>query len=364
MRTLADTLSTLLLRLWPKRRQQELLLDLGERKAWGHEDRADAVGRLANWLASELLLTTPKCPADPPIHDDWRGLARALNAPIADRPAGVGTSTTTLAHLAGSSPKTLANWLTRGLLEERTDHRWVNLLARIAMGNVRPDALVFHRRSPRVVSEELARRVDATALDAGDALLVFSLVSLWQRRRRPGEARAARGTALPRRLLPKPVSALEGHLLVPSQLRPLVDADEFLPAAPAEALVAVALDAALTEAHLAPHVPHRSSAPPREGAGESWLLAIEEALARTHTLDPTDVSVFAWRVARMRAYGNHAPTPPPPDAVRDHPYVALARAIDVARGDPDQIATFDPAEAGYLMLLPQARRLGLVRESP
>ena len=55
MPSLADALSSVLLRLWPARRHQELLLDLGERKGWTEPDRAGVIDRLAAWLEEELL---------------------------------------------------------------------------------------------------------------------------------------------------------------------------------------------------------------------------------------------------------------------------------------------------------------------
>jgi hypothetical protein len=49
MLPLTAVLSEMLLRMWPRRRHQELLLDLGERKGWTEADRDDALNRLAGW---------------------------------------------------------------------------------------------------------------------------------------------------------------------------------------------------------------------------------------------------------------------------------------------------------------------------
>ena len=362
MRPLADILSTMLLTLWPRRRHQELLLDLGERKGWSDADRAEAVGRLADWLIAEVGLPEALTP----------GAHRSGSAPRAlpDVPGdgvepigGVGIHTVALARLAGVAPKTLANTLADGLRSDRRDHRWLLFLSRVDAGDIHDDAWIFHRRSPGAVARALAARACADDLDAADALLVLSLVALWQRRRRTDEARASRGVELPRRVLPKPIAALESWVLSPSQIGPLVELGVRRGGAIGQALIGVALDAALTEAHLAPHRARRSDAAP--GSGESWLRPVHEVLDRgsvTELLGETERGVFRWRVARMRAYRSSVPTPGPDESVAAHPYVALARAIDAARSEGPVERGFHGSDPGYFMLLPQARRLGLLED--
>jgi hypothetical protein len=365
MLPLAEVLSDMLLRIWPARRHQELLLDLGEHKAWTEGEHRAAVARFAEWLSDELLLPpTLRVEAPVPL-DEPRAVALSMLRPAGGaRSNGVGAGTSALARIVGSTPKTLANSLAEGLREDRPSHRWLLLLARSAAGTVDADAVVFHRRSPASVAAELSRRAGQPLLDAGDALLVMSLVSLWQRRRKPGEARAARGTELPRRLLPKPVSAVAGELIALPQVRALAELAVHQPAAAGRSIITVALEAALTEAHLAPHRPRRGSVTP-EAAGESWLRTTDDVLRRedvSRLLGAEDVGVLAWRIARMRAWRDRSPTPCPTEAATAHPYVVLAQAIDFARLRFSPSVRFASRNEGYLMLIPQARRLGLVED--
>lgn len=362
LRPLADILSTVLLALWPRRRHQELLLDLGERKGWSDSHREDAVGRLAAWLVAEMGLPNTLAERAPA-----RGAERVPLIEVSldglEPVVGVGLHTVALARLAGVAPKTLANTLAAGLRSDRRDHRWIRLLARLEAGSPPSDAWIFHRRSPDAVAKALAHLADAEDLDAADALLVLSLVALWQRRRRTDEARASRGVELPRRVLPKPIAALDSWVLSPSQIGPLVAQGLKRGGAAGQALVGLALDAALTEAHLAPHRPRRSEAAP--GSGESWLRPVHVVLDRgavAELLGETERGVFRWRVARMRAYRSSVPTPGPDDSAAAHPYVALARAIDAARSKGPVQRRFHGADPGYFMLLPQARRLGLLED--
>lgn len=199
MLPLSAVLSEMLLRIWPRRRHQELVLDLGERKGWTEADRDDALDRLAGWSIGELGL-----PELLPPRLDLDGVAPpGLPAVALDRVkpvGGVGLQVVALAALAGTAPKTLANSLGSGLRSDRRDHRWLGFLTRLSAGQPSEDAWIYHRRSPTTVSEELSLRAHAPFFDAGDALLVLSIVALWQRRRRPGDARASRGLLVTRRV--------------------------------------------------------------------------------------------------------------------------------------------------------------------
>jgi hypothetical protein len=275
---------------------------------------------------------------------------------------GVGLHVVALAALAGSSPKTLANSLGSGLRSDRRDHRWLGFLTRLSLGRPSEDAWIYQRRSPTTVGKELAARAHASFLDAGDALLVLSIVALWQRRRRPGEARASRGLLVTRRELAKPIAALDGWVMMASQLGPLLEYGVGRGGIGSRAVVAVAIEAALTEAHLAPHRARGKGA--AVGSGEGWLRAVEQALGRlpvAQVLGVEDHELFAWRVARMRAYAGRKPTPLPGVAASAHPYVKLARAIDDALGKRASERPFHAGDPGYFMLLPQARRPGRQR---
>jgi hypothetical protein len=73
-----------------------------------------------------------------------------------------------------------------------------------------------------------------------------------------------------------------------------------------------------------------------------------------------EAALLLWRVRRMMAYA--AGTPLSPGASSVHPHVALASAIDAARVGIPVEHRFRAADPGYVMLLPQARRLGLIED--
>jgi hypothetical protein len=359
MPALADALSATLTRVWPARRHQERLLDLGERKGWTEADRDAAVVRLAGWLAGEVLL--PSCVgvvASPRAVE----LTDLPDLPVygATPVVGVGLRTVALAHLVGTEPKTLANSLARGLRPDRRDHRWLLFLSRLARADADPDALVFHRRSPAAVAAELARTAVRSAPDAGDAMLLLSLVSLWQRRRPTSEARAARTATVSRRLVPKPAVAMKWDIIALTQLHPLIELAVDSGGAFGRVLAAVVVDAALTEAHLAPHRARaRGDADP--DWGDLWLRRVQAVVADPRVVEllgADEAAVFRWRIARMRAYASGSadrPSAPPP-----HPYVNLACAIDSARAGTPAERCFTAHLPGYFMLVPQARGLRLI----
>lgn len=365
MGPLAPVLSTMLLQMWPARRHQELLLDLGERKSWTDADRAAAVNRLADWLCVELGLSSNLSPATRRSGPAGRGPLPAVHLADVGRAEGVGSARTALAKVAGTTPKTLANSLASGLVSSRRDHRWIRLLRRAERGDIRLDALLFHRRSTATITLELAERGNRDDLDAGDALLLLSLVGLWQRRRPKHESRGARKAHLPRRVLPKPFVGLASEAVLPSQLRNLADAASGWPPTQRRLILAVGLDAALFEAHLAPHRARRPRVP-ESAPGNIWVRAIEAFMAHpavAAALETHDRDLFVWRVGRMRAYqqGLEALTTPAP--LIDSPHILLATAIDDARGGRFTKSRFAAGGPGYAMLLPQARRLGLLEEA-
>ncbi len=195
-RPLSIVLDQAIRRMWPRRAARELLLDLGERKRWVEVDHEDAIRRLAAWLHDELSLpeVLPPVPhAPPPDPVRTRAMGEAL---AADPHPGVARWATGLATALGSTPKTLANTASRGIRADRTDHRWWRLLARIQDGDHPVEAWLFHERTPESVTLELASmsaRLDH--LDAGDAVLVVSLIALWQRRR-PVTSVSRQGTVM------------------------------------------------------------------------------------------------------------------------------------------------------------------------
>lgn len=224
--SLAQLLGAALRRLWPACTQRELLLDLGEHKVWDLHDEDVAIGRFAEWLALELVLPPHVETIEPATVDEGAELAplRLLVSQHREdgNRRGVARWVVELAPLAGTQAKTLANTLSKGLRPHRSDHRWLRVISRICRGGSAPlNAWCFRLRSADAVIEQLARLAQTEPLDAGDALLLYSLVALWQRRRPSEESRANRGQRRGRRATPKPLASLAGTLIQPGQIAPL-----------------------------------------------------------------------------------------------------------------------------------------------
>ncbi|MEZ4319740.1 MAG: hypothetical protein R3F61_19645 [Myxococcota bacterium] len=166
------------------------------------------------------------------------------------------------------------------------DHRWLLLITRIVSGgltDVHSNAWLYHRRTLFKTGALLFGMARGGTFDASDALLVFSLLALWQRRRPTDTVRSNKGRTTPRRETAKPVAALGGSIVSPGQIAPLVRLSTGI--ADGQRLALVALEAALTEAHLAPHQARRTKGT-EVWDGESWLRAVECAL--------DDVSGVDW----------------------------------------------------------------------
>lgn len=356
---LAATLEAGARRMWPRRKQVELLFDLGERKGWGDAEVTEACARAAGFLHDELGLR-PRQDPPPMVRSDavltW---ARASGAVVWQGPApsGVAKWSAALAPGLGVQPKTLANSVVTGLSEARSDHRWLAALARCAEQEAASDAWVFHRRTPGAVSRELGRLNGPGCLDAGDALLLFSLLALWQRRRPTERARGNRRQAQPRRATPKPIVALEGQLLQPGQVDPLLTwADRI--GAGGEGLKLLAIEAVLTEAHLAPHLSRVGAAAPADGA--HWLAVVDSVAPLLGPAHHLDAAAFRYRAERQRSFALGASLPEPPAGLADLPYMRACASLKAFRaGHPVPLDC--PRDApGVLMMLPQLRSRGLV----
>jgi hypothetical protein len=348
--------------LWPRRAQQELLLDLGERKSWDANDYQEALACACAWLGDELSLRadpqsafTPAWRVDPASFRDlgarhgWTGGS-----------SGVAKWAEAIAPAVGSSPKTLVNSLTRGLRSDRSDHRWLVSVAHAAGTSSswsQIDAWLYHRRSAASVSSALSSLGANGQYSAGDATLVFSLLALWQRRRPTQAARSNKSQTRTRRETPKPVAALRSSLASPGQLPHLLRLARTLAAGRDLALLGV--EAALTEAHLAPHAARRSSSRDTWD-GETWLGAVEVAVADFRDLvSVDDAAVIGFRIERMRAWREARPlvSHRPPGSA---PYVEASMALEATRAGAAPVATFSPHTPGVLMLLPLLRSRGLV----
>ena len=350
--------------IWPRRAQRELLLDLGERKGWTDEDAARGLQDVASWLVAEGVVSPTRRPAARRAVDVETlkaDLASLVPTGEVERVAGTSELVSYLAPAAGVAPKTLSNSLIGGLRSARSDHRWLLAIRRVMQGHGATAAWVFHRRTPAALAEALASTEPA---DAADALVLSSVMALWQRRRPTGDARGNRGRRRPRRLTPKPVAAMRWELMTPRQLGALVEVATRMGDERGAALGLLGVECALTEAHLAPHAGRGTErgASGLERRGEPSLVAVEnalEALMKASLVGPTEGHVYAYRIARMRAWRDRRPHPEPAAACSDHPYVAACRAIDVRRaGDRDAVGAFASHAPGIAMLLPQLRAAG------
>lgn len=347
--------------IWPSRAHTELLLDLGERKAWTDLDKAAALRGVSEWLVEMLDLRPVKPAKDPPSADELTPL-RELGEGLAQHAESPGTAAwlVGLAPAVGTSAKTLANSLSEGLRSDRGDHRWLRLLARVMRGAASVDAWAYHRRCPVSVASELARWGVASHFDAGDALLCSSLVALWQRRRPTDRVRANRGRVRERRRTPMPAAALGGQLVELGQIQALTQVCARLGFERGRVLALVSVEAALTEAHLEPH-PARGRA--ETSSGERWLRAVENLIQTTGALSTHDESLLRFRIERMRAWRERRPQPPVDALLRDEPHVRASLHLEEllrSGSAPSLELGFDPATPGLLMLLPQLRAQGLV----
>lgn len=371
-RSLTDCIDGALLAIWPRRAQQELLLDLGEHKLWDQATRRAAVEDAANWFVRELGLPATLYfeahASRVEVEDEYAStVARRLDdfACLGEPVVGVAKWASTIAPALGSSAKTLANSLSGPMRTDRADHRWLRVIARAERGHAHNGAWCFHRRSLETTVDALSSLANTAILDAGDALVVFSLLALWQRRRSTRTVRGNRGRPKTRRKTPKPIARLLGELAKPSQPLALVRLARHLKPDAGRAVAELAIEAALTEAHLAPHLT-RSTVPGCGGAisGESWLRAAEAALTEAAGLvSVEDRAIFAFRVDRQRAWHAQRPQSVADAQLRSHPYVRACLVLEqVVFNLETETTAFAPATPGLLMLLPALRSRGLVEE--
>lgn len=331
---LANLLDRALSLIWPQRQRQEALLDLGEQKGWQDDDRGAALQRVAHWLlttgvvgqVADLPDVLPLLP-----RDARQRAARFVEVAPLRESVGVAGDLVTLAPLLGTTPKTLANGLSRGLRPDRPDHRWLLLLARLAEPTSLMADLPYHQRSVAAVGGLLGRlraHVDAGQPDAVDALVVLSLLALWQRRRPTTEVRAHRGRARARRSTPIPLAKVAGDLMADRQVEVLLDPQQTR----VDGQIAlVVFEAAFTLAHLEPRAP-RIAPPP---ASVRWPERLHRALTRHDIaafLDQGSLgSHLRHRLAILEAWRVRQPWPHPPPEIADHPHVRFGAALAYLR---------------------------------
>jgi hypothetical protein len=357
-----DVLDRALRSAWRRRTERELLLDLGERKRWDEAEHRRAVHAAAEWLVEALLLPAmldaPQASAEADLAS-IRPYGEELAAGTDLR--GVSRWVVGVAPAVGAVPKTLANSLKDGLHSHRADHRWLRLIARILRGHAASDAWAYHHRSPKIVADDLARLHGQSVVDAGDAVLIASLVALWQQRRPTTEARGSRGHVVSRRATSKPIAALRGSLVGLGQLRHLGRLAHRFGGAAGQALWLLAVEAALTEAYLETHPPRRSASTRPDG-GERWLREVDGLLGSASALiEQEELLVLRFRVDRMRAWRDGRPQPESSFGGVRSPYVRASLALERAyQRLPVKDAGFDPHTPGLLMLTPLLRRRELL----
>ncbi len=344
----ASNLHAALTSIWPKRSQQEILLDLGERKAWTWEQHGAAIQRFDDWIVLNLELPETAQSQTPVTDEEVLAFARTLRVNLGAQPKtsvpDVAAWIEAIAPVLGAGPKALANSL-RTLRAARADHRWLRVIAQVARGEGASDAWCFHRRTPRSVAACVASWTEQSQFNAGDAVVLLSFLALWQRRRPTHEAKGNRGQQATRRLTPKPIAAMSGALIQPGQVLPLVELSQRLEHGAALALLTI--EAALSEAHLAPHRPRARA---RTSTGEAWLTAVEKALPGVDSLlESNDRRAIGFRLERLRAWRDGRTATAPEDAVMP-PYVRASTALEQRLP-----MTFKSNTPGLLMLLPQLR---------
>lgn len=305
--------------VWPGRSAQEALFDLGERKRWTSEDRADAIEACSSWLLELGVEITAISPSKPLSWPEIRESLSVQDETDSLSSDGVAKDLHVLGELVSPAAKTLANNLGgKWFRPARADHRWLLCLGRTLITGQKYEGYLFHRRSFRHINEALAQcysHMKAEQLDTADVMLLFSLIALWQRRRPTEKVKSNRKQSKPRRTTAKPIVGRAGDLLERGCLRPNVN---FAVRRNSPALLSLVIELALTEAHLVPH--------PRRSSGNSlysgWLESVLEQLERPEiqTLLGKEWAPFQYRTDTMRSYREKIPFPSPPESLVDVPF--------------------------------------------
>ena len=389
--------------IWTKRAEQEAFFDLGERKKWTDEDFQKGVKKLAYWLHSSLLIPLEISPVEVSVPEMakmkdlgnkiWAAKAKAIQNQEKTDHCGVSHWLIALAPLVGIAPKPLANSVSVKKLGDnklqlhRLDHRWLRVIARICQNKVEKtehEAWIFHERSPEAITFALgsiAARIARSTnnedlhLDIGDSVWLLSLVALWQRRKSTDKVRGNRGKIENRRTTPKPIAKITQEyttLFQPSQLEILVSfAREFseqgeITKTAAKQIITLALEIALTEAHLSPHSYRKNIKSGKTGfkcLDKAKEILRKEENSKRKILSDEMIAIFKFRIYRMcnwRDQENFSS-----EQIFTSHYVRLSYELEkkyqqrkiegTNMNMNEKTDPIDPREKGILMLLPQLR---------
>lgn len=306
--------------IWPTNKAMEAIFDLGERR-YNREEYQRNLERCAVWLSTYGVESgEPLTITAPSTH---QALRMRLGLEPDHLAVGVAKDLPPLAKLLCICEKTLSNSLTYWCRSDRLEHRWLLFLGRWLEHNKLPPGYLYHRRSFFSLKSALTRvwgHLQVGQPDTADAMLLLSLIALWQRRRPTGRVRANRGRTTPRSRTPKPAVQLSGELMVRGQLEPTLS---FAVEREAGALLCLLFELALTEAHLVPHLKNK-----KQGSliSAGWLEQIEKELHNTKValLLGEEYEFFRYRVHIMKAYRDRETLQKPPSEIEGHPYIQAA----------------------------------------
>lgn len=316
--------------LWHLQKDQEALLDLGERKAWGDDALDEAINEWVGWLNAHDLgpgAVTRTDRATPSISRPriWYEAARWV------LPPGEGARSRSeenkhWGHLLGCSPRSFDNELSKDFKPTHAAHMWVHQLANI--DTIALDSLLYHRRTRANMAAFWERLLSGDHIPAlADRLVLISLAMLYQRRRPTEAARGNRGRTAPRRSTPKPAKRPTKELVSQGFADTMCGWLQHHRDAPRTASVAALLvELLLTQRHAHAHT-DRTTEPSGVSERSSWEDARIPSLVGLAPDD--DRVVFEERLRIMHCYERREPYTG--GSSDEHPYLHASAIIQHLR---------------------------------
>jgi len=354
----ASALRAITSAIW-SRQERKSLFDLAQSKPWSERAYNDAATVAAQWLVRELSLdgrAIDPAPAPTLSIDAARRLAGLSPSDDSRDFPAVSREVRALAPLVSARANTLANQLTFPRTNLRPI-RWARLLARLADEELPLDAWLYHRRTPTTVARQVLSWNDRADFDVGDELLLLSLLSLWQRRRRTDEVRSNRRTTAARSSTPKPIASLTTALIEPSQRRALITFAAQLDVPRRRSLLLFVVEVVLTAAHGCSFVARRRGARRSPHEALAWVEPIVERFADGRD---GERETLLFRVATQRAFHNRLIVASR-DVSDEYVRASLCAARHKAGVDGECEESFEVDAPGVCMLLPQLRQKGRIR---